>query len=393
MNYVFYFAVLIAFVSLVNAQTQTCNVGELYFPHAPPPPGQRPRRDTNNLEGPGLCNGNPNANRNKQCDDYCKQQYGTEYVGSECQERFNKKRECVCKLKCATGGCWGDPHCYSFDGLKFGYQGLCQHALIKPKTKYNSLPQFDVRQTNRACDINPQLSVLDKNELRIPEWDNLDLVIQTPSKQGQSFSLTANGQSRTIPYRYEKKERAFYTHYVSITYQDAAKQHLVVETSFGLRILISSIQSATFTYADIAVYIPRHPDLKGKSWGLLGRWNDDVSDDDKDSKEVKQPLDDFSWAYGNSWCYSNNGIPSDADQKNIAAQHKKHRDATINDAKKKSRLAALCNRLQTPAAKACAQRLGRVPPSVDDCITDVSYGKNEQHEKEICDTILKKFTC
>lgn len=70
--------------------------------------------------------------------------------------------------ECATGGCTGDPHCYSFDGIELGYQGLQEHYLIKPITKYRNLPKFEVTEINTKWDA---LAVLEKVILMVPEWN------------------------------------------------------------------------------------------------------------------------------------------------------------------------------------------------------------------------------
>ena len=97
--------------------------------------------------------------------------------------------------------------------------------------------------------------------------------------------------------------------YVNIYYTDASHNQINLETSFGLRITVFICPWGYTFWANVAVSIPRHADLKGNTCGLLGKWNDDQSDDSIDAKGKKQTMDLFSVDFGDSWCVTNPNTP------------------------------------------------------------------------------------
>lgn len=89
---------------------------------------------------------------------------------------------------------------------------------------------------------------------------------------------------------------------MNIQFGDEENRELILTTSFGLRITYSTHVNADTIYSDISVDIPRHPELKNNTHGLLGRWNDNPDDDSIDASGKKQTLDEkFSWEFGDSW--------------------------------------------------------------------------------------------
>ncbi len=104
------------------------------------------------------------------------------------------------------GGCHGDPHCYTFDGVKkWGYQGLGTMYLIKPASdlrtgrllSYDSMPDFDIRMVTAqgtTQDI-PGISYVDRIIVIIPEWGDLTVqigAIQTQSAYGRQALMVRN---------------------------------------------------------------------------------------------------------------------------------------------------------------------------------------------------------
>lgn len=70
--------------------------------------------------------------------------------------------------------------------------------------------------------------------------------------------------------------------FISINFSDETRRQIQFETSFGVKITIilyPSYDQTFWSFVNLSLLIPRHPDLKGNSCGLLGRWNDDPSDD------------------------------------------------------------------------------------------------------------------
>lgn len=85
-----------------------------------------------------------------------------------------------------------------------------------------------------------------------------------------------NNKRETIPYFYSK-ENGHKVDFIFIDHTDpTTKQNLRLETSFGLKI------STTIGGAVLSMDIPRHPELRGNTGGVLGKWNDNPADDNLD---------------------------------------------------------------------------------------------------------------
>lgn len=97
-------------------------------------------------------------------------------------KKLHNKTFClICIAECANGGCWGDPHCWTFDTTQFGYQGLCKHVAVKQCKGTSSLPQFEVRFTNIPWRLaTSSVSVVSKIEVVIPSWNQtIEITPQT----------------------------------------------------------------------------------------------------------------------------------------------------------------------------------------------------------------------
>jgi len=337
----------------------------------------------------GLCTGNDAS----KCNDYCKKKYGTELLGAVCSdERKNKKRECICKLKCCNIGCWGDPHCWTCDGVRFGYQGLKKIYLMKPIKKYPTLPEFEINQINKPWKGSP-MAMLDISELVVRDWSQI-VQVKMPEGENGQYVLTVNEKKENIPYRYsqfdDNRER-----FINIVYADDKKTQVVLITSFGLRITYTT-KPRVGLESDVSIDFPRHPELKDNSNGLLGRWNGNPDDDAIDANGQKQPLDDkFSWPFGDSWIIPG-GRTKTAECVREEAKQVADKVVTETDPKLKENVEKQCKQaLDSPELKACAKIAGRVVPLIKNCVTDLIFLDNDAERKAYIEDLIDTFatTC
>jgi len=325
-----------------------------------------------------------------KCQDYCARKYGAELVGSTCVDHPGKpNRECICKLKCCNSGCWGDPHCWTCDGVKFGYQGMKKHYVLKPIQAYRTLPYFTISQVNRVWEKGP-MAILDVSEVIVKDW-SLNVELKVPDPGTSQYILKANDKVVSIPYRFVEYDE-YREHFLSVDFGDAAKTIVILTTSFGLRITYSTKGSGTGMYSDISIDTPRHPELKDQSHGLLGRWNGNPDDDAVDANGVKQPLDDrFSWAFGDSWIVPGGRTKTPQCVRDEAKEKDKKKTDEV-DPKVKARAEKLCKKaLESPELTGCAKKIGRVVPLIKNCITDLIYMENERKREQYIDDLIATF--
>jgi len=284
-------------------------------------------------------------------------------------------------LKCAQGDCAGDPHCTSFDGIKFDYQGLRKYYLLKPCQPYTSLPNFELRAINYPIGV---VAALDTVELVIPEWERiLSLALPMPGRAG--FILTVNSKQREIDYQYPSADECS-TDFVKVYYTDKnTKTHVVIETSFGLK--------ATLAAAYINVQIPKHPELKQKLCGLLGRPDGNQANDFLDCKGVQQTpqvgVGPFNWAFGDSCIVPDAGVfdmkcfRADVDKQ--WEEHKKNIDPAVEN---KWREVCKAN-LENPELVKCAKKAGRTLISVEACVFDVLFLKSDSERKQFIKNLMR----
>jgi hypothetical protein len=338
-----------------------------------------------------LCNG---ADAGK-CNEYCKGKFGGELLGAECSaERPNKKRECICRLKCCNQGCWGDPHCWTCDGVKFGYQGMKKHYMLKPITTFPNIPYFTIAQINKVWQKGP-MAILDISEVIIKDW-KVTVEVKTPDGPTAGFIVKVNDeQLKDLPYRWSKidehRER-----FVNIIWGNAAKSQVVLTTSFGLKVVYTTNGAGNDRYTDLSIDTPRHPELKDHIHGLLGRWNDKPDDDSVDANGVKQPLDEgFSWAFGDSWIVPGGRTKTPDCVRDDAVKNK---DDHINkvDPKIKENAEKWCKEaLENPELTACAKKLHRAVPLHKNCVIDLIFLDSDAARKKYLKEIHNSFldTC
>jgi hypothetical protein len=343
--------------------------------------------------GFGQCQSRGQLDVNK-CQQHC-QKYADntnkEVIASECSmsdEHADCAPVCICKLKCHTAGSGGDPHYFSWDipDPRFDYMGLQKHYLIKPCQKYTTLPNFEIRQTNRP--YSGAISVADLVELVIPEWERV-IEVKIPMAPNGAFVLTVNGNKREIPYQYPSADSdTCSSNFVKVYFKDAARTQVLIETSFGVRI--------TIMYAHVVVDVPRHPELKAKACGILGTPNGNKADDCQLSTGKNcthepgfDPQGVKNRPFGDSWIVPGNGVWS-ADC--FPPEEQKKIDDFINNIppETKKRIEQLCkDNAGNPAVVNCAKKLGQSPRPVEECIFDAQFLKTEKEQKEFIKTIVQ----
>jgi len=271
---------------------------------------------------------------------------------------------------------------------------LKEYYVFTPLKKFVTLPNFQVIQKNKPWNGSP-MSVLDVLTFIVKDWSKT-VVVTPPTKAGTPFVVTVDKKPEPIPYFYSKVI-GHREEFILIDFNDpATKLTLRIETSFGVKVIITAhptgLAEPISIYSDTSVDIPRHPELRDNTGGILGKWNDNPNDDNLDPDGRPQALDDsFSWNFGNSWIIpSAGGPPSKVD---LELHEKKHHDH-LNSIPKlvKLRIARMCKaNLDTKHMRHCAKGLGRIPNAIKDCIADLSYIKDLSAQKAFLKALVAKY--
>ena len=143
----------------------------------------------------------------------------------------------------------------------------------------------------------------------------------------------------------------------------------------------------------VTVEIPKHPELKHKLCGLLGRPDGNQTNDFLDCNGVQQTpqpgIGLFNWAFGDSCIVPGNGawdakcFRDDADKK--FEEHKKNIDPEVE-----KKVRELCkNNIGNPALVDCIKKAGRTPIDVEACVFDVLFMKSESERKAYIKNLMK----
>jgi hypothetical protein len=361
-------------IALTGGVTTTCDVGELE-------------------KGLGdLC---AEAKVSNKCNDYCKKKFGAELITAQCtHERANNKRECICRMKCCVQSCWGDPHCTTCDGTKFGYQGLKKYFVLKPLENLPSFPYFEIRQINRPYFKGP-MAVLAFLDLFIRDW-GLTINVETPSVAGKTFILKVNDKPATIPYRFSKIEdnRELFA---SVVYADEKKKNsLIIKTSFGIKIIVATTVHGKMAFSGLAIDVPKHPELKGKLGGILGGWDGNARNDGTGPDGKKHPLDiKFSWKFGDSWIVPGGRTPTAECVQKEAEKQMSDIDGNADKTVRAEAEKACKEVLSRPQLKQCVDETGRKLPLLSNCVMDLLFLETAEDRKEFLQDLIESFeeTC
>jgi len=141
------------------------------------------------------------------------------------------------------------------------------------------------------------------------------------------------------------------------------------------------------------VETPKHPELKQKMCGLLGRPDGNQTNDFLDCNGVQQTpqagYGPVNWAFGDSCIVPDNGVwdmkcfRDDADKK--FEEHKKNIDPEVE-----KKIRELCKgNLENPDLVDCAKKAGRTPLQVEACVFDVLFMKSESERKQYIKHLMK----
>jgi len=266
---------------------------------------------------------------------------------------------------------------------------LKKYYVFKPLTKFTTLPNVQLIQQNRPWN-GGQMSVLDNLEVVIPEWKKT-VKVQAPTAPGVPFVVTVDNKTETIPFFYSKVD-GHREEFLFMDFSDpATKLTLRIETSFGMKVTVSAHQAGATIYNDISVDIPRHPELKGQTGGVLGRWNGDPKDDNLDSQGKAQPLDaGFSHAFGDSWIIPSAGGPSPKETEDQKKKYEDHVKAITPEDRIKYDKLCRAN-LYTKQMHSCAKGTGRAAAAINDCIVDLSFIKDPKQQQEFLKAMVAKY--
>jgi len=207
------------------------------------------------------------------------------------------------------------------------------------------------------------MATVDTLNLIVPGWGQN---VQVVAPVNAAFVVTVNGKPVTIPFRFSEI-KGHIENFIDLKYPDPTR--LTITTSFGVTITVHS----NGAYSDVSINIPRHPELKGNTGGVLGRWNDNPADDNLDASGNSQALNAAdSTAFGNSWLVVGEKLPTQAELDANKAQYDEH----INTFNKEhwAHLTKMCqDNINTAEMKHCMKQLGRPAHLVDDCALDLSH--------------------
>jgi hypothetical protein len=367
------FCTISAVLIKINAQNAGCVING----NCPQNTAGCPIGESDLAEG-GFCN---QADGDAKCKAHCEKTYGKELTKPECSApRENKQRECICHLKCAFGGCYGDPHCWGWDHREWiGYQSLKPYHIIKPRTPYKTLPKFEIIQ--KTAPVGASVSGVNAFDLVVPDWGQ---ILEVSGISQGTFTVLLNKERKTVPFRYSKV-KGHREEYIDVRFDEPRNVHLVVTTSFGVKI------ETTRNGYDSTFSIPRHPELFNNTKGLLGNWNDDKKDDNIDANGKAQPLD-FMWsvAYGDSFLLKPEDAHTQADLDLAKKLHDQH-VATFNK-EHWEHLKKMCeSNLHHEEIYHCQKWLGHPTHLVEDCVIDLSHIIDEEAQHKYLETMVSKY--
>ncbi|CAB1317601.1 unnamed protein product [Coregonus sp. 'balchen'] len=265
----------------------------------------------------------------------------------------------VCKVKEGVKGCfpsspatchvYGDPHYITFDGKAYTFQGGCSYTLAKTCGTHTPV-QFSVTGQN----WNPKNESSAKLGAVVLETRGLHVKMEnysaTVNHVWQHLPVTVNGTYGMVKV-YKKK------------------QYTVMETTFGLRILLDD-QSRLFLQLDER--------YKGEMCGLCGTYSDDQGDDFLTPNSTKPETNVVTFA--NSW-----RVNSPEDDRCVASPPAPQScDSHLDDQGYRE-----CSKLLCEAFKPCHPFV-HPTPYIDSCVSDHCASGGNMHVT--CDSLRSYVT-
>jgi len=200
-----------------------------------------------------------------------------------------------CCRKPLTCSCYGDPHCKSFDGDMFDFQGACKYILASTycgnKTLPDALVPFEIRQKQERRGKSTRVAFI-----RYVEIDVFDTEFRlVKSGRGQN-SIEVDGVSMPIPYRNAETN-------ITITKNGG---QIVFSTKFGLTIFWDGKQKAEVSLCE---QYARH------TCGLCGNGDGNSDNDYVDPQgkpiEIGSKFFNRHHVWGSTW-----RVPDDSEDAN-----------------------------------------------------------------------------
>jgi hypothetical protein len=210
--------------------------------------------------------------------------------------------------------------------------------------------------------------------------------VQVVAPVNKAFVITVNGKPVTIPFRFSEI-KGHRENFIDLKFSDPTR--LVISTSFGVAVTVHN----TGAYSDVSINIPRHPELKNNTFGILANFNDNPADDNLDANGKAQDLGGTygnAVAYGNSFLVPGEKLPTQA----ALDEDKKHHEEHVNSFDKEhwEHLKKMCDaNMNHGEMKHCMKHLGRPAHLLEDCAFDLSHIIEEEDQHAFLKAKVEHF--
>lgn len=214
---------------------------------------------------------------------------GNEYKNCGCDNAmsvFEIKKKNVTTQNCEsamTCGCWGDPHCHTFDGASYDNMGVCKYDMVSTDCYGTLLPDemypFTIRQQQMERPEMPGVSYVEYIEIDV--FDKRYKLLQDDGDH--QYRFTVNAHLELVPYTDPTMGLEIKALYGNIEFK----------TSWGLTVTFDGHNRAEIHLCDT---------YAGYTCGLCGNSDRNVANDFVDQSDVAveiagpQKYQHFNWA-------------------------------------------------------------------------------------------------
>jgi len=264
---------------------------------------------------------------------------------------------------------------------------LAPYYVLKPHKSTPLVPKFEITQSNHPWGQS-SAATLDTLHFFILDWGQ-DVGVVAPVNQ--PLVVTLNGKTQAVPGRWSQI-KGHRENFIDFKYSDA--QHLVITTSFGVAVMVHNAGA----YSDVSINIPRHPEFKDNTFGILASWNDNPADDNLDANGKPCPLtaavsgdpSGDAAAFGNTFLVPGGKLPTQAELEEDAKHHADHVKAFNKE--HWAHLEKMCEaNMNHGEMKHCMKSLGRPAHLVRDCAYDLSHIIEEADQHAFLQAKVESF--